>query len=63
MPPNRQPSNVVLKEIAKLRAALSERACRERAERMARQASEEGRAEMVEWLRAKRRDSDEHVAD
>jgi len=44
----------VLRQIAQLRADLRETECRKRAERMARQASKEGRAEMVRNLRARR---------
>ncbi len=57
VPPNRQPTAEMLRELAALRADLSERAPRERAERLARQASKEGRTEVVARLRAKRRNS------
>lgn len=48
---NRYPSPALLAEIRRLRADLAEDECRRRAERMAYQRSEEGRAEMVARLR------------
>lgn len=51
MPQNSPATPEVLAEIRRLKADLKEPECRKRAERLARQHSAEGRAEMVERLR------------
>jgi len=48
---NRHPSPELLQDIARLRFELTEEECRKRTERLAKQASAEGRAAMVQWLR------------
>lgn len=51
---NRCPTPALLQEIANLKRDLSEPACRARAERMAQQASDDGRAAIVQRIRARR---------
>lgn len=55
MPPNKPVKPETLAAIAKLKADLREDACRARADRKAHAASEGGRKEAVEKLRAMRR--------